>query len=499
MQLININTSLDYDDREIQKEISKKYGIKVKDYKIIQRSLDARRQTLKFNLKIAVDVDKKLKDSSQMPEPYRLPDKKCDLKIAIVGAGPAGLYAAHVLENTGATVHIYERGGDVDQRVRDINDFLKTRDLNPNSNISFGEGGAGTFSDGKLTSRSKDARKEYIKEVLFKYGADEEITIMHKPHIGTDVLREVIKHFRNDLEDAGIKFYFNTRVDNILIENGTAKAVVVDGKTIYYDKIILAIGNAARDTFKNLISDGLHLNAKPFAIGFRIEHLQTFVDKSQFKNYAGHPRLFKGKYSLACDGVYSFCMCPGGIVVPSSSEAEHLCVNGMSYHNRGLRNANSAIVTTINDYTKALDSIAFQEEIEKRAFELGGGDYTAPAIHVHDFLDKSEAKTLKEVRPSYPIGVRYVKIDEIYGDKISDKLRQGLLNMNNKMHGFLDDAILTAVESKTSSPVNIERNKEFMTNIKNLYACGEGAGYAGGIVSAGLDGLKCAEKILEVL
>lgn len=499
MQLININTSLDYDDKEIQKEISKKYGIKVKDYKIIQRSLDARRQTLKFNLKIAVDVDKKLKDSSQMPEPYQLPDKKCDLKIAIVGAGPAGLYAAHVLENTGATVHVYERGGDVDQRVRDVNDFLKSRNLNPNSNISFGEGGAGTFSDGKLTSRSKDARKEYIKEVLFKYGADEEITIMHKPHIGTDVLREVIKHFRKDLEDAGTKFYFNTRVDNILIENGSAKAVIVDGKPIYYDKIILAIGNAARDTFKNLISDGLHLNAKPFAIGFRIEHLQTFVDKSQFKNYAGHPRLFKGEYSLACDGVYSFCMCPGGIVVPSSSEPKHLCVNGMSYHNRGLRNANSAIVTTINDYTKALDSIAFQEEIERRAFELGGGDYTAPAIHVHDFLDKSEAKTLKEVRPSYPLGVRYVKIDEIYGDKISDKLRQGLVDMNNKMHGFLDDAILTAVESKTSSPVNIERNEEFMTNIKNLYACGEGAGYAGGIVSAGLDGLKCAEKILEVL
>ena len=192
-------------------------------------------------------------------------------------------------------------------------------------------------------------------------------------------------------------------------------------------------------------------------------------------------------------------MCPGGIVIPSSSEPEHLCVNGMSYHNRGLRNANSAIVTTINDYTKALDSIAFQEEIEKRAFELGGGDYTAPAIHVHDFLDKTKAKTLKEVRPSYPLGVRYVKIDEIYGDKISDKLRQGLVDMNNKMHGFLDDAILTAVESKTSSPVNIERNEEFMTNIKNLYACGEGAGYAGGIVSAGLDGLKCAEKILEVL
>lgn len=499
MQLLNINTSLDYDDKEIKKEISKKYGIKVKDYKIIQRSLDARRQTLKFNLKVAVAIDKKIKDSSPMPEPYRLPDKKCDLKIAIVGAGPAGLYAAHVLENTGATVHVYERGGDIDQRVRDVNDFLKTRDLNPNSNISFGEGGAGTFSDGKLTSRSKDARKEYIKEVLFKYGADEEITIMHKPHIGTDVLREVIKHFRKDLEASGIKFYFNTRVDNILIENGSAKAIIVDGKPIYYDKIILAIGNAARDTFKNLISDGLHLNAKPFAIGFRIEHLQTFVDKSQFKDYAGHPRLFKGEYSLACDGVYSFCMCPGGIVVPSSSEPEHLCVNGMSYHNRGLRNANSAIVTTINDYKDALDSIAFQEDIERRAFELGGGDYTAPAIHVHDFMDKSAARTLKEVRPSYPLGVRYEQIDEIYGDKIADKLRQGLVDMNNKMHGFLDDAILTAVESKTSSPVNIERNEEFMTNIKNLYACGEGAGYAGGIVSAGLDGLKCAEKILEVL
>lgn len=499
MQVINIKTSLDYNDKEIIDAVYKKYRVKIKEYKIIQRSLDARRDELKFDLKIQVDVNKKLKDSSQLHEPYSLPEKKCDLKIAIVGAGPAGLYAAHILSHSGATVDVYERGGDVDSRVRDVDEFLKTRKLNPNSNISFGEGGAGTFSDGKLTSRSKDPRKEYIKETLFKYGANEEITIMHKPHIGTDVLREVIKKFRSDLIESGVNFNFYTKVENLIVENGICKGIFVNGKALHYDKVILAVGNAARDTFKNLISDGVHLDAKPYAVGFRIEHLQSYVDKSQFREYAGHPRLLRGEYNLAIEGVYSFCMCPGGEVVASASEPEFLSVNGMSYHDRGLVNANSAIVTTIKDFSDAMAAIKFQEEIEKRAFILGGSDYTAPAIHVQDFLDNTNPKTFKEVKPSYKLGVRYTKIDEIYVDKIADKLREGLDNMNKKMRDFTHDAILTAVESKTSSPVRINRDDNFETNINNLYACGEGAGYAGGIVSAGLDGLKCAERILEVL
>lgn len=499
MQVININVSLDYNDKEIIDAVLKKYKVKIKDYKILQRSLDARRDELKFNLKILLDVNKRLKDSGTLHEPYQLPKTKCDLKIAIIGAGPAGLYAAHVLSNTGAIVDVYERGGDVDSRVRDVDKFLETRNLNPNSNISFGEGGAGTFSDGKLTSRSKDSRKEYIKETLFKYGADEEITIMHKPHIGTDVLREVIKKFRNDLIKSNVNFHFYTKVEDVVIENKNCNGIVVDGKQIKYDKVILAIGNAARDTFKSLIKNGVLLNAKPFAVGFRIEHLQSYVDKSQFREYAGHPRLLRGEYSLAIEGVYSFCMCPGGEVVASASEPGYLSVNGMSYHDRGLINANSAIVTTIKDYENALDAIKFQENIERRAFELGGSNYTAPAIHVQDFLENRNPKTFKDVKPSYKLGVRYTRIDEIYGNEISDKLRDGLVKMNNKMHDFTYDAIITAVESKTSSPVRINRDEDFETNIKNLYACGEGAGYAGGIVSAGLDGLKCAERILEVL
>ncbi len=499
MQVININTSLDYNDKEIKDAIFKKYKVKVDDFKIIQRSLDARRSELKFNLKVAVDVKKPLKDSSKLHEPYRIPQTKCDLNIAIVGAGPAGLYAAHILSKCGANIDVYERGGDVDQRVKDVDAFISTRKLNPNSNISFGEGGAGTFSDGKLTSRSKDSRKEYIKEVLFKYGADEEITIMHKPHIGTDVLREVIKKFRNDLIDDGVKFHFNTKVDSLIIENKICKGVVVNDDTKRYDKVILALGNAARDTFKELINLGVDLSAKPFAIGFRIEHLQSYVDQAQFREYAGHPRLLRGEYNLATEGVYSFCMCPGGEVVPSSSEPGYLSVNGMSYHNRGLTNANSAIVTTVNRYENALEAIKFQEEIEKRAFILGGLDYTAPAIHVQDFLENRLPKTFMNVKPSYRLGVKYTKIDEIYTEEIANKLREGLLLMNNKMHDFTYDAMLTAVESKTSSPVRINRDENFTTNIEGLYACGEGAGYAGGIVSAGLDGLKCAEKILEVL
>ena len=499
IQTININVSLDYDDSEITRAIKKKYNINISDYKLITRSLDARKDELKFNLKLAIDYPKKLKVSGAMPKEYELPKKKCDANIAIVGAGPAGLFAAHVLSACGAKITIYERGSKVEDRVRDVEDFIRSRKLNPDSNISFGEGGAGTFSDGKLTSRSKDARKEYIKEILFKYGADSEITIMHKPHIGTDILRNIIIKLREDLKNRGVSINFNTRVDNILIENGKARGVVISDKTFFHDKIILALGNAARDTFLNLIDEKLDIIPKPYAVGFRIEHLQSYVDRCQFREFAGHRRLLHGEYTLTAasnnSGVYSFCMCPGGLVVPSSSEINHLSVNGMSYHNRGLKNANSAIVTTIEKFDDAKSSIEYGREIERRAFEIGGGDYTAPVIHVKDFINRKEANTRGMVNPSYKMGVRYTKIDDILGE-LTDDIRLGLLGMNEKMDGFIDDAVLTAVESKTSSPVRIVRDELFMTNYKNLYACGEGAGFAGGIVSAALDGLKCAESII---
>lgn len=502
-QTINVNVSLDYDDSEIKRAAKKDYNLKLESYEIIERSLDARRSILKFNLKLLVDFDFEIKGSGKYREKYKpkeLPKNK--IKVGIVGFGPAGIYAAHILNLAGFNVDVYERGSDVDKRKEDVFKFIESRILNPESNISFGEGGAGTFSDGKLTSRSKDDRKEYVKDTLYSFGAPEDIKIMHKPHIGTDIMTEVIKNFRNDLIKRGVNIYFNSKVKRLIFEGGKVVGIETETGKYYYDIVVLAIGNAARDTFLNLIDEGVHLEGKSFSVGFRIEHSQLFVDKAQFRNYVGNKRLLHGEYSLTAksgdNGVYSFCMCPGGIVVPSASEEFHLSVNGMSFHDRGLPNANSAIVRTVNDIDDPIKAIEYQREIERKAFILGGEDYTAPAIHVRDFLNNSEAKTLINVRPSIKTGVRYTKIDEIFEKGFADDLREGLIQMDKKMSGFIDDAIITAPETKTSSPVRIKRDEYFNTNILNLFACGEGAGYAGGIVSAALDGLKCAEKIMEV-
>lgn len=502
-QILNVNVSLDYDDNEIKRAIKKGFHVNIDDYEIVERSLDARRRELKFNLKLEVDFKNEIKGSSKYREKYRpqIGDKK-NFKVGIVGFGPAGIYASHILNLWGADVEVFERGASVDERKKDVFDFIKNRELNPDSNISFGEGGAGTFSDGKLTSRSKDDRKEYVKDTLFSYGAPEEIKIMHKPHIGTDVMSEVIKNFRNDLIKRGVNIHFKDKVKRILTKNNKVFGIETNSGKYNYDIVILAIGNASRDTFLNLIDEGVLLEGKPFSVGFRIEHDQFFVDKAQFKDYVGHKRLLHGEYSLTArggeHGVYSFCMCPGGVVVPSSSEPLHLSVNGMSFHDRGLDNANSAIVRTVNHITNPIEAINYQREIERRAFILGGSDYTAPAIHVRDFLDKVKPKTKSKIIPSIKTGVKFTEIDEIFEDGLCDDLREGLVEMNNKMHGFTDDAIITAPETKTSSPIRIKRNEDFLTNIDSLYACGEGAGYAGGIVSAALDGLKCAEKIMEV-
>lgn len=502
-QILNVNVSLDYDNEEIKRAIKKTFHVNISEYEIIERSLDARRRELKFNLKLEVDYNGEIKGSSKYREKYKpkVGEKK-NLKVCIVGFGPAGIYTSHILNLWGASVDVFERGSSIDDRKKDVLNFIKTRELNPESNISFGEGGAGTFSDGKLTSRSKDDRKEYVKDTLFSYGAPEEIKIMHKPHIGTDVMTEVIKNFRNDLLKRGVNIHFNEKVIRILTKNNKVVGIETNSGKYNYDIVILAIGNAARDTFLNLIDEGVLLEGKPFSVGFRIEHDQFFVDKAQFKDYVGHKRLLHGEYSLTAKGgnhgVYSFCMCPGGVVVPSSSEPLHLSVNGMSFHDRGLPNANSAIVRTVNDLTDPIEAINYQREIERRAFIFGGEDYTAPAIHVRDFLDGANPKTKSKITPSIKTGVKYTKIDEIFEDGLADDLREGLIEMDKKMHGFIDDAIITAPETKTSSPIRIKRNEEFLTNIESLYACGEGAGYAGGIVSAALDGLKCAEKIMEV-
>lgn len=506
-QIIQVSVGLDYDDQEIRRAVQKKYGLQLKSYELYHRSLDARKKELKFHLKLLVDTDKRWKDAGKKPATYTLPKTQSDAHVAVIGAGPAGLYAAHILSSCGAKVDLYERGSAMEQRIYDVRKFQETAILNPESNISFGEGGAGTFSDGKLTSRSKDSKKEYVKHLLTQYGAPEEILIAQKPHIGTDRMRKIMFHFRRDLENRGVRCFFNTRLESLDIQGGRAVGVYLrnaQGKEEHkaYDKVILAIGNAARDTFLMLLEQGVTLESKPFSVGMRIEHPQIYVDRCQFRDAVGHPRLLRGEYNLTAQtdgaGVYSFCMCPGGIVVPSASEENHLSVNGMSYHDRALPNANAAIVATVEAPDHPREAIGYQREIERRAFQLGGGKYAAPAIHVQDFLEQRKPKTKSQIIPSYPMGVRFVEVDDIFEKRIVESLRQGLVEMERKMHGFTEDAILTAVESKTSSPVRIPRTKEFQTNVEGLYVCGEGAGYAGGIVSAALDGLKCAEQVLEV-
>lgn len=501
-QILNIVVSLDYDDNEILTNIKKKYGITPDSFKLYHRSLDARRDDLKFNLKIEIDYPKKLKDASLVSEKYHLKRNVLNKKVAVIGAGPSGLFAAYILSAAGCKVSVFERGGDIHQRVRDVDNFLKTKVLNPDSNISFGEGGAGTFSDGKLTSRSKDEKKEFIKDVLVKFGAKEEILVDHKPHIGTDKMRVIIYNMREEIKKMGATFHFNERLEHIIHKNNSVHSIVTNRDKYDFDVVILALGNASRDTFLNLLDDGLDVLSKPFAIGFRIEHKRSFIDRCQFKKHINHPRLLSGEYQLTADtangGVYSFCMCPGGVVVPSSSETNLLSVNGMSYSKRDLPNSNSAIVNTINGFLDPRESIEFSRNIERIAFELGGKNMQAPAIHVIDFLEERSPKTKTEIIPSYPLGVKLTKIDPIFPSDTLKALREGLLKMEKKMKGFTEDAIITAVESKTSSPVKIPRDENFESNIKGVYPIGEGAGYAGGIISAALDGLKCAEKIMEV-
>lgn len=499
-KILDIDVSLDYDAAEIERALRRKYRAVPRDYRLYHRSLDARRDPLRFHLKIACPGDFRAKTEEFVPPRYELPRGKDAPQVVVVGAGPAGLFAAHVLVHAGAHVTVLERGGAMPDRVLAVRRFTEEGVFDPESNISFGEGGAGTFSDGKLTSRSKDARKEYVKEVLVAHGAKEDILFEAKPHIGTDHMRRIILHLRRSLEEKGAVFRFGTRVEGLLIEGGCVRGVETRGGTIRAEVVLLAVGNAARDTFLMLHHAGVQVLPKPFSVGVRIEHAQGFVDRCQFRRFAGHPRLLAGEYALTAKtdggGVYSFCMCPGGIVVPSASEPEHLSVNGMSYHDRALPNANAAIVASVPAQDDVVASIEYQREIERRAYVAGGGGYRAPAIHVRDFLEGCLPKTQSRIVPSYPLGVRMTQIDDLFAQGIADRLRLALLQMERKMPGFADDAVLTAAETKTSSPVRMERGEDFSSNFRGLYVCGEGAGFAGGIVSAALDGLKCAERIL---
>lgn len=500
-------------DKEIEKEIIKRGIQKNNIEKIIwtKRSIDSRKKSdIKFVynteviLKNNVDISK-LKNISLVKEIEKIKRKGINNKetVLVVGTGPAGLFAALRLTEYGYKPIVIERGEDVDSRDKTVNNFIKTNEFNENSNIQFGEGGAGTYSDGKLNTRIKS---EYIEKVFSEFvecGAQEEILWDYKPHIGTDVLKVVVKNLRKKIISQGGKFYFNNFLTDINIEDGKVKSVIIRNnrneiEKLDIDKIVLAIGHSSRDTYRMLHKKGVFMENKPFAVGARIEHPREVIDKMQYGKYAGNKKLGAATYNLTYNnkeeerGIFSFCMCPGGVIVNAASEKGGTLVNGMSYSDRNGKFSNSALVVAIkeNEFGNELFSgMKFQEELERKTFELVK-NYGALYQSVPDFLEGKI--TEKDIETSYEMKKTSYDLNKLFPDVITRNMKMALKYWEKRYEGFVSEkANLIAPETRTSAPVKITRN-EFgeSINTKGLYPIGEGAGYAGGIVSAGVDGLK---------
>ncbi|MDP1525434.1 MAG: NAD(P)/FAD-dependent oxidoreductase [Rhodocyclaceae bacterium] len=435
------------------------------------------------------------------------------LRPVVVGFGPAGIFAALILAQSGFKPLVLERGKKVRERTKDTWDLWRKHTLHPESNVQFGEGGAGTFSDGKLYSQIKD-RRHLGRKVLTEFvkaGAPEEILYVNRPHIGTFRLVSMVEKMRAEIEALGGEIRFEARVEDLRIEDGHVRGVVLsNGEEVRADHVVLALGHSARDTFEMLHRLGVFMEAKAFAVGLRIEHPQALIDRARYGNFAGHPLLGAADYKLvhhATNGrdVYSFCMCPGGQVVAATSEPGCVVTNGMSQYSRAERNANSGLVVNVTpqDFGSQdpLAGIEFQRRWEQRAFELGGSNYDAPGQRVGDFLAGRPSTQLGEVVPSYQPGVKPTDLTMALPDYVITAMREAIPAFDRQIRGFaLDDAVLTGVETRTSSPLRITRGADCQSlNIKGLYPAGEGAGYAGGILSAGVDGIEVAEAVSSAI
>lgn len=522
----NISLSIDEDISCIEKKVSKKLNVPTKDLgkiKILKESIDARKKnSIKFNYAVSLECKNEKKVVSRansndvkidIPldiEEFKLGDKVLEHRPVVIGLGPAGLFAALTLARQGYNPIIFERGEDVDKRSETVEAFWKTGILNTESNVQFGEGGAGTFSDGKLTTRIKDSRCDTVLDTLVKHGADESISYVGKPHVGTDVLKGVVKNIREEIKSLGGEVHFNSRFEGIIKHDNNLKGIIVNGEEIPCEACVLALGHSSRDTYEMLFKEGIFMSPKPFAIGVRIEHPQSLINTNQYGDYANHKRLKAADYRLTYQSekmqraVYSFCMCPGGVVVNASSEEGRLCVNGMSYNSRDKENANSALVVTVSqkDFKsdRPLAGMEFQRHYESLAYNLGGGNYKTPIQLLGDFLNDKKTTKLGKVKPSVLAKEHtFSNIKEALPSYVVDSLKEGVINFDKKINGFADkDTILTGIETRTSAPVRIERNKSLESiSLNGLYPAGEGAGFAGGIVSAAVDGIKVAESIMQ--
>jgi len=487
---------------------AKDFSSRMTGYYISKRSIDARSKNPVYRFKVMVFVDEPVTTPVSSP---RYKDANSNTKVIIVGAGPAGLFAALRLLENGVKPVILERGKDVQARRRDLRAIMQFHEVNPDSNYCFGEGGAGTYSDGKLYTRS-DKRGNVLKilNILVMHGADPDILVDAHPHIGSNKLPKIIASMRQTILDNGGEIHFASRVTGILRNNDKITGVIVnESEEFLGDAVILATGHSARDVFYLLDREKILMEAKPFALGVRIEHPQALIDEARYHSKVRDPNLPAASYTLTCQasgrGVYSFCMCPGGIIAPCATDKEEVVTNGWSPSKRNNPYANSGIVVglNLNDYKKheklgALSGLAFQQEIEKQAWVLGGKTQTAPAQALADFINNKFSTQLPNC--SYQPGIKSTNMFDVLGKNIAFNLQVAFKNFGSKIKNFItNDALIVGVESRTSTPVRIPRDKETLQHlqISNLYPCAEGAGYAGGIMSAAMDGEKCVEAILK--
>lgn len=534
VKLENIKIREDILESQVLSKACSTFGIPQKyviDYKIIKKSIDARdKNDIFYNYSIIVklqddyNISKLVKNKNvvllnkvdEQTEKINVL-RKSNKRPVIIGAGPAGLFCALTLVENGIKPIIVEQGKRVEKRKKDVDAFLDEGKLNTLSNVQFGEGGAGTFSDGKLTTNLHSPLCRTVIDTFVKFGAPEQISYINKPHIGTDNLIEIVANIRKYIIEKGGEFLFNTKAEDFDIENNQIKAVICNSSEsneqikLETDTVVLAIGHSSRDMFKTLYDKKVDMERKNFSVGVRIEHKQNMINKSQ---YGENPmlKLPPAEYKLAYHGTYNgkdrscytFCMCPGGVVIASSSEEGTIVTNGMSTFARDGENANSAILVNITPEDFKGDSplagMYFQQELEEKAFILGGSNYNAPIQRVEDFINNRKSTFIGDIKPTYKPGVTLANLQEILPDFVIETLKEGIRYFDKKIAGFANpDSILTGVETRSSSPITIKRNEQKMANILGMYPCGEGAGYAGGIMSAAIDGIRVATAILGIV